>query len=178
MDRLPRPFAACGLGLLLVATGCRMTRTEVPPGRPYANDGRQRKAIEFSSGGHPLNGAAITNLQPNNTGGSTLGQGIPAGVSRPDASSYGAPPGNYGAPGSAGLGQPPSLNDPRTADPAARPPAAQQPTPMEPPPGAPPMPDLNLAPPRGADPAPNQVIQSPQDTPGSMGRPDQMPSPN
>ena len=62
MDRLSRKLAASALGLLLVAPGCRMTRPEVPPGRPYANDGRQRKAIEFSSEGHPVNGAATANV--------------------------------------------------------------------------------------------------------------------
>ncbi len=187
MDRLPRKFVACGLGLglLLVAPGCKLTRPEVPPGRPYANDGRQRKAIEFSSEGHPVNGAATTNLQPNNNvGGSNLATGIGAGVGRPDPSAYGAPAGSFGPPGTSGLGQPPSLDEPRAADPSAMPAAMDPPAasrtsaPAAGAAAAPTMPDLNIPPPREAAPAPNQVIQAPMDMPGSMGRPDQMPSPN
>src|SRR4051812_11307623 len=99
MDRLPRSLAAYGLGLLLTSSGCRSTRPEVPPGRPFANDGRQRKAIEFSSEGHPVSAAASTNFMPNNVGGSNLASGIGAGTSHPDPSALGVPPGAYGGPG-------------------------------------------------------------------------------
>ncbi len=93
MDRLPRPFVACGLGLLLATAGCRSTRTEVPPGRPYAKDGQQRKAIEFSSDGHPISAAASTNFMPNGLGGSNLASGIGSSSVRPDGAAFGAPPG-------------------------------------------------------------------------------------
>jgi len=174
MDRLPRKFAACAIGLLLVAPGCKMTRPEVPPGRPFANDGRQRKAIEFSSEGHPPNGSATAVIQPNSTpGGPNLAAGIDAGVGRPDPSAFGAPRGSFGPPGTAGLGRPPGLGDARTEDPSATPAA------MPPPAGYPPtMPDLSAPPAREAAQAPNQVIQAPMETPGRMGSGDQMPSPN
>ena len=43
MDRLNRTLAGSGLALLVAATGsgCRSTQSQVPPGRPYTNDGRQ-----------------------------------------------------------------------------------------------------------------------------------------
>ncbi len=173
MDRLHRKFAGCAFGLLLVSPGCKMTRPEVPPSRPYANDGRQRKAIEFSTEGHPVNGAATANFQPyNNAGGSNLAAGIGAGAARPDASAFGAPGGAYGPPGTAGLGRPPGLDEPRTDDSSATPAAT------EPPSGMPPtMPDLNVPPTREASPAPNPVIQPPAGGRGRMGTGDQMPSP-
>jgi hypothetical protein len=184
MDRFPRTLAACGLGVLMAAAGCRSTRPEVPPGRPFANDGRQRKAIEFSSEGHPVRADAAVGYPP--TGGAggvtSLANGIGTGASRPDPAAFGAPPGAYGGPGTSGLGQPPSLT-PATSDPAAMPaamppPPSTSPTTNSPPAGLPPAPMLEVAPPSLSTPAPNQVIQGPPDTPGKMGRPDQMPSPN
>lgn len=177
MDRLPRTLAAFGLGLLLTAAGCRSTRPEVPPGRAFEKDGRQRKAISFSQeDGHPVSAAASANFMPNNTGGSNLAAGIGAGASRPDPSAFGAPPASYGAPGSSGLGQPPSLGQ-APSDPAAIP-AALAPPDSPAPAGLPPAPELNVGPPPAASTVPNQVIQAPMDQPGVMGRPDQMPSPN
>ena len=177
MDRLSRPFVAFGLGMLLAAAGCKATHSEVPPGRPFAKDGQQRKAIEFSSDGHPTNGVAAANFSPNNLGGSNLGAGIGAKGSRPDAVAFGAPPGAFGPPGTAGMSQPPNLNDPATSRASLAPPS--MPLLDSPPAGAPPGPDLNVSQPRATRPdAPNQVIQAPMETPGAMGAPDQMPSPN
>ncbi len=160
MDRLNRSFVACGLGLMLAATGCRTTKPEVPPGRPFAKDGQQRKAIEFSSDGHPLNGAATANFMPNNLGGSNMASGIGAGGSRPDASAFGAPPGAYGPPGTAGMGQP------GTIDPAT---SRASDAPAE-------MPPASLPAPEPA-PASSSPTPLPLDKPGSMGAPDQAPSP-
>jgi hypothetical protein len=171
MDRLPRSFVACGLGLLLTSAGCKATRPEVPPGRQFTKDGQQRPAITFSSDGHPASAAASTNFMPNNLGGSNLASGIGSGGSRPDGAAFGAPPGSYGPPGTAGAGQPPNLTDPATSR-ASNPPAG-----MLPPLDSPPVPDLNVNQPPSARPVPNQVIQAPMDKPGSMGTPDQMPSP-
>ena len=188
MDRLPRSFVACslglGLGLLLAATGCKATRPEVPPGRPFAKDGQQRKAIEFSSDGHPVSAAASSNFMPNNLGGSNLASGIGSGSSRPDGAAFGAPPGAYGPPGTAGM---PGSTDPATVRASetlpqmdAPPSVAMPPVVQSPPAGSPPTtPDLNVSqPPREARPTPNPVIPGPLDAPGSMGTPDQMPSPN
>ena len=180
MDRLPRPMVACGLGLLLMAAGCRSTRPEVPPGRPFTKDGQQRKAIEFSSDGHPVSAAASSNFMPSNLGGSNLASGIGAGGSRPDGAAFGAPPGSYGPPGTSGLGQPSSPSDPatsRTSGPPAEMPPAALPKMDGPPVGLPPAPDLNVSPSPDPRPAPNQVIQAPMDKPGAMGTPDQLPSP-
>ena len=184
MDRLPRWFVACGLGLLLAAAGCKSTHPEVPPGRPFAKDGQQRQAISFSSEGHPSSAAASTNFMPNNLGGSNLASGIGSGGSRPDAAAFGAPMGSYGPPGTAGAAadQPPNLNDPATTR-ASSPPAMMPPPglpPLDSPPaGAPPAPDLNVRPtPTPRPQPPNQVIPVPMDKPGAMGTPDQVPSPN
>ena len=182
MDRLSRPFVACGFGLLLASIGCRATRNEVPPGRPFSKDGQQRRAIEFSSEGHPVNAAAAAPTMPgSNMGGSNLASGIGASSARPDATNFGAPPGSYGPPGTAGLGQPPSLTDPAasraSAMPEAMPPVGLPPL-GSPPVGAPPGPDLQVPPPSASRPAPSQVLQPPMDSPGTMGSPDQLPSPN
>ncbi len=181
MDRHSRPFVALGLSLLLAGTGCKATGPEVPPGRPFSKDGQQRKAIEFSSDGHPVNASASSPAMPSNLGGSNLASGIGAGTSRPDAMNFGAPPGSYGPPGTAGLGQPPSLTDSAASRASAMPepmPPVGLPPLSAPPIGAPPGPDLNVAPPSASRPAPSQVVQPPMDTRGSMGTPDQLPSPN
>jgi hypothetical protein len=182
MDRFPRTLAACGLGLLMTAAGCRSTRPEVPPGRPFASDGQQRKAIEFSSEGHPVRADATAPYAGNSGAGVTnLANGIGTGASRPDPTAFGAPAGAYGGPGTAGLGQPPSLH-PAPSDPSAVPAAMPPPLSGSPtnssPASLPPAPELDVAPPSLSRPAPNQVIQEPMTTPGSMGRPDQLPSPN
>jgi hypothetical protein len=179
MDRLPRSVIACGLGLLLAATGCRSTRVEVPPGRPFTKDGQQRPAIEFSSGGHPVSAAASANFTPNgNLGGSNMAAGIGSSTVRPEGANFGAPPGAYGPPGTAGMAQP-GTSDPSTSRastaPMAMPPAGMPP--LDSPPAT--MPDLNVGPPprlEGSE-APNPVVVPPADKPGTMGAPDQMPSP-
>lgn len=184
MDRPVRVSVACGFGLLLTLSGCRTPRAEVPPGRPFTKDGAQQKAIEFSSEGHPANGAATANFMPNNLGGSNLGAGIGAGESRPNPSAFGAPGGAYGGPGTAGLAQPPGVSDPNASRastaPGAMPPLDSPPLDSAPagmpPVGAPPGPDLNVTPPsRSTRPMPSQTVQPSIDTPGQVGTPDQSP---
>jgi hypothetical protein len=106
MDRLNRTLAGCGLALLVAATGssCRSTQSQVPPGRPYTNDGRQGTPVGFSSEPHPMSGAASTSVTsyaagaPGATG--QLGTPTPGGTA-----SFGAPAGHmYGPPGSSPLG--------------------------------------------------------------------------
>lgn len=202
MDRLPRQWiAACALGLIAIGPGCRSTRPEVPPGRRFDSDGRQKKAIEFSSDGHPMSAAATTNIMPDTArGGSKLAQGIDAG-GRPDGMAYSGVPAGYGPPGSAGraddpgLGRPPRLDGPAVDDPAAMPasmqaplaPASVPPT-MPPPSDLAPMPDPVPSPAPGPSaatsaspasdntPAPNPIIQT-GPTAGRMGSSDQMPGP-
>jgi hypothetical protein len=174
MDRLPRPFVACGLGLLMAAAGCRATRTEVPPGRPFATDGNQKKAIEFSSEGHPISAAAGPAAMPNNLGGSNMASGIGSSGGRPDGAAFGAPPGAYGAPGSAPTAD--AATTRASGGPLGTPPTSLPP--LDPPPGGPAAaPDLNVAPARELQPMPSQTVVPPIDTPGSMGSPNQAPSP-
>jgi hypothetical protein len=175
MDRLTRPFFACGLGLLMAAVGCRSTHNEVPPGRPFAQDGKQQKAIEFSSEGHPVSAAAGPAAMPNGLGGSNLASGIGSSGARPDGAAFGAPPGAYGAPGSAPtadaattrasggpLGTPPDVLPPPGSSPASSAPA----------------PDLSVAPSRELQPMPSQTVMPSIEAPGSMGTANQPPSPN
>ena len=53
MDRQTRRLAGFGLMFVLAASGCRSTRSEVPPGRQYSGDGRQVPPVGFSSDPHP-----------------------------------------------------------------------------------------------------------------------------
>jgi hypothetical protein len=162
MDRLPRLLAACGLGLLLTSSGCRSTRNnEVPPGRPYSSDGRQRKPIEFSSEGHPINGATTAVFQPDVTPNMKPGSGVGAGGRNAGSTPFGAIPGPaYGGPGTAGLGEPPT-------------PSAPAPAELTPASDSPASPELSVEPP-----SMSQTVAPSLDTPGTMGRPGDLPSPN
>jgi hypothetical protein len=89
MDRLYRSLTGCGLVLLLAAGGCRSTQPEVPPGRPYTNDGRQVPPIGFSSEPHGMTGPGMTAGMP----------GLAAGPGSPQLGTPGAAAStNYGAP--------------------------------------------------------------------------------
>lgn len=112
-----------GLGLLAIAsvtaTGCKSTRPEVPPGRPYTADGRQKPAVGFSTEPRPL--TTDPTATPTGIGrGSGLANrseasplGLPPGL---QGNNFGAPSGaTYGPPGTAGLNQPPALSDPAAA---------------------------------------------------------------
>lgn len=179
MDRLPRTFVTLGLGLLLAGSGCRATRNEVPPGRPYAKDGQQRKAIEFSSDGHPLTGAATANFTPGGANAGGLAAGIGSSTSRPDGSAYGGAPGAYGGPGTSGLAQPGSFDPsttPASGGSLGTPPTGVPPLAM-PPPGASPAPDMGSSPRGEVQPMPSQTVIPPIDNPGAMGSPNQAPSP-
>lgn len=102
-----------GGGLLLLtltaSLGCRSTKSEVPPGRPYARTGAQPPSVGFSSEPHPAvaNGASTSyNIGPGAADDDPL-------ASRAKRSVYGTPtPGErvsrptentYGPPGSSGL---------------------------------------------------------------------------
>ena len=105
MVRLTRSLAvsACGVGLLLVSTGCRSTRPEVPPGRPYSSDGRQRPAIGFSTDAHPVDGSAMTNIMPDSAGANKMADGIGSAAARPEVSTaLGGAQGTFGPPGTSG----------------------------------------------------------------------------
>ena len=190
MDRLARSLACCGLGFVLTASGCRMTRPEVPPGRPYSKDGRQRPAIGFSSEGHPVDGAATTNLMPDTAGASRLAEGIGSGATRPNMSTIlGGASGSFGPPGTSGRGEQSSRangtgpsSGPAPGDDAVLP--AGAPTlprqSIDPNPGS--SSSANTLPPDAA-PRPDQshpssqTVQPVMDAPGQMGRTGDFPSP-
>jgi hypothetical protein len=190
MDRFVRPSFALGFGLFLAATGCRSTQPEVPPGRPFAADGKQRDAIQFSSQGHPPLAQGSAPYMPNNLGGSDLAAGMATPGMKPDGSSYGGPPGQYGAPGTAGSApSTANLSDPSTVRTTAAP--ASIPLTGTPPPGTPPInlpplgdlpstsaglppatsPDLNVTPAREAMPSVDPIA------PPSQGQPPALPNP-
>lgn len=111
-------------GLLTTVTlssGCRSTRSEVPPGKPYARTGEQPPAVGFSTQPHPADSGGmnpVANIGPGGmtddrlAGGGT-GQtaeplyGTPTagskGVELPTANSYG-PPGTSGFDPAGGAG--------------------------------------------------------------------------
>ncbi len=191
MDRRTRSLLAGGLGLMLTTlSGCRTPHAEVPPGRPYSTDGQQRKALEFSTDGHPVNGAATANFTPNMTGSPSLPPGYGGGSTRSES---------LGLPGAAGgMAQPnPTNPGPGLADPSASrasmPAPAPAPAPTTPaemaPLGMPPLdpvpgpgasngPALNVNPNRTPRPMPDQVNPAPMETPGPLGLPDQPPGSN
>jgi len=197
MDRFSRSIAlsACGFGLLLTVAGCRMTRPEVPPGRPYSSDGRQRPAIGFSSEPHPADGSAMTQIIPDSPGGSKLGAGARAGRPEPSpllggGSAQFGPPGtsgrdeSVGGENSATIGRTTSASDeavlpaglpddlsPPSIDPNPRP--ASDPATAPSPPDAQPQPQPDPQTPT------SQVIgRDPNLSAGRMGRTNDFPSPN
>ncbi len=199
MDRFSRSIvlSACGFGLLLTVAGCKMTRPEVPPGRSYSSDGRQRPAIGFSSEPHPADGSAMTQIIPDSPGGSKLGAGARAG--RPEPSPLlGGGSGQFGPPGTSGRDEsvggenggtigrttpasdeavlPAGLPDlSRTSiDPNPRPASdpATVPSPTPPPDAQPqPQPDSQV-------PTSQVIGRDPNLAPGRMGRTNDFPSPN
>ena len=124
MDRQTRRLAGCGLIFVLATSGCRSTRSEVPPGRRYSGDGRQVPSVGFSSDPHPA-GANGMGSVPGGPGTMPGQYGTPS----PATPNYGMPTGNaYGPPGHApvGSGAPaaPLFSEPSTAPPPVEAPSA------------------------------------------------------
>ena len=198
MDRYSRSVAVLvfGLGPLLSASGCKVARPEVPPGRPYASDGRQRPAIAFSSEPHPVDGSAMTNLMPDSAGASKLAQGVGSRGDRPDMSPLlGGRPGALGPPGTSGLPDPAALADdgtlkartspvgddavlPAGAPNLGRPTVSPNPYSESNPASPPSQPVTNLPTDAEASVPASQVVQPANDAPGVMGRNNDLPSPN
>jgi hypothetical protein len=99
-------------GVVLSAGGCRSTRSEVPPGKPYATTGGQPPAVGFSSEPHPGTGGFMGGFSPLSPSGSLVQDGKPPssssgapvyGTPTTANDSLGAPTANqYGPPGTAG----------------------------------------------------------------------------
>ena len=124
MDRQTRRLAGFGLMFVLATSGCRSTRSEVPPGRQYSGDGRQVPPVGFSSDPHPA-GANGMGSVPGGPGTMPGQYGTPA----PATPNYGMPTGNaYGPPGQAPAGsgrrRPPSSPSPRRLLPPSKRPSA------------------------------------------------------
>jgi hypothetical protein len=100
MDRQTRRLAGFGLMFVLATSGCRSTRSEVPPGRKFSGDGREIPSVGFSSDPHPA-GANGMGSVPGGPGTMPGRYGTPA----PATPNYGMPTGNaYGPPGQAPAG--------------------------------------------------------------------------
>ena len=190
MDRVARSLAVCGLGFLFTASGCRTTRPEVPPGRPYANDGRQRPAIGFSTEPHPVDGSAMANMVPDSSSSTRLNQGMAGTSSRPGMGSTlgaGTASGSFGPPGTSGRAEsslPGLARTPATGDDAVLPAGApslprQSVDPNAASDGGGPAatfpPDVAPAP--GSSPSPSQVVLPPANSTGQMGQSNDPPSP-
>jgi hypothetical protein len=122
-DRMWTGFSALlALAVSCTAMGCRSTRSEVPPAKPFSGVGQAPSGVGFGSAPH--NGTGFAAL-PNGTG-----EGLPGrnngtgqfGTPLPGSTNYGAPTNNaYGPPGTSSLATPPasSLGAPSSAMPSA-----------------------------------------------------------
>lgn len=186
MDRLKRSLTCCGIGLLLVAPGCKLTRPEVPPGRPFAQDGRQRPPVQFSNESHPMDGSATANLMPNSAGSTRMGPGVGVGTGR-SGELAGGPGGSFGPPGTSGrpgdgIGRttpsPTVDDDALPASTTPRRPSIEPIPSREPAPLPDPSASAPTLPPE-AEPLPQAAPASaPGPGVGTMGEPGALPSPN
>lgn len=112
-------LAVIGGMLAISSVGCRSTRNEVPPGRPYQTVGNP-PTVGFSSEPHQNAGQGMAGLYGNRGGGAAISDG--AGSPRPGDVVLGTPTQNttnlgvpsdhqYGAPGTAGSAGTPTLGD-------------------------------------------------------------------
>jgi hypothetical protein len=97
--------------LSLFSAGCKSTKSEVPPGKPYQTTGTP-PSVGFSSDAHPSTAGGMAGLYGNKGPGSFAqdvqnsaapSRDITYGMPAPGATKFGAPTDNrYGAPGTAG----------------------------------------------------------------------------
>ena len=117
MDRPSVNGSMRGVGFILVAValgsaGCRSTRSEVPPGKPYQTTGGAPPSVGFSTEPHPSTATGMAALYGNKGPGALVGDGRGAsnpgddmtyGTPAPNSPSLGTPTDNrFGAPGTAG----------------------------------------------------------------------------
>ena len=120
MDRPCLIVSARRLSLLLAlvvigSTGCRSTRSEVPPGKPYQTTSGAPPTVGFSNEPHPSTATGMAALYGNKGPGALTGDGkgstnpgddLILGTPGPNSPSLGAPTDNrFGAPGSAGTSE-------------------------------------------------------------------------
>jgi hypothetical protein len=121
MDRHNRVLVGRCLAVLLtfmvLGSGCRSMRNDVPPGKPYSTTGGSPPPIGFNSDPHPntsvgggMYGGGMTPGSPLSSGGATGPGGMPQlGTPTAGAGQYGAPTANAYGPLS-GTATPPPLN--------------------------------------------------------------------
>jgi hypothetical protein len=117
MDRLDHTWPGGRVALvvgaiLMFAGGCRSTRSEVPPGKPYQTTGGMPPTVGFSSDPRPSAAAGLGGLYGNKGPGALVpdGAGSPSpsndlvlGTPTPADGKIGAPSDHrYGPPGTAG----------------------------------------------------------------------------
>jgi hypothetical protein len=86
MDRLARMLGVAGLALSVVpaSSGCRSLRSEVPPGRPFASDGKPTQPLNFGSAPNPATGPGVMPSNGlNNSGANPYGLPAPGSNSNP-----------------------------------------------------------------------------------------------
>jgi hypothetical protein len=102
-----RLAGAAILATVALAAGCRSTRSEVPPGKPYARTGEAPPTVGFSSQPHPgaLGMPGSTNIGPGGMADDPLAATQPQyGTPTPGSRGVTLPTGNrYGPPGTSGL---------------------------------------------------------------------------
>lgn len=116
MDRPHLIVPLRGLGLIILSAalgsaGCRSTRSEVPPGKPYQTTGGAPPSVGFSNEPHPSTAAGMAALYGNggpgalsrDGKGTASGDDLTFGTPTSGSSNLGAPTDNrFGPPGTAG----------------------------------------------------------------------------
>jgi hypothetical protein len=104
--------------ITLGSAGCRSTRSEVPPGKPYQTTSGAPPSVGFSNEPHPSTATGMAALYGNKGPGALLGgdrttttpgDNVTYGIPAPGTANLGAPTDNkFGAPGTAGTNDPSS----------------------------------------------------------------------
>ena len=109
-----RLIAAAMLATVSLASGCRSTRSEVPPGKPYARTGEPAPSVGFSTQPHPANAGGMNPIANIGPGGMTDDRLAGGGGGQSAEPLYGTPtpgsrgvdlptPNRYGPPGTSGF---------------------------------------------------------------------------
>jgi hypothetical protein len=110
--RLAGSVALLAGGILLASAGCRSTRSEVPPGKPYQTTGGTPPTVGFSQEPRPSTATGMAGLFGNRAPGALVPDGrgssggmadVQYGTPTPGSANLGAPTDHqYGPPGTAG----------------------------------------------------------------------------
>jgi hypothetical protein len=110
--RLAGRVALMAGSILLASVGCRSTRSEVPPGKPYQTTGGNPPTVGFSQEPRPSTASGMAGLFGNRGPGALVQDGrgssggsgdVQYGTPTPGSANFGAPTDHqYGPPGTAG----------------------------------------------------------------------------